>query len=359
MSSTKTAVRFHSPTIVRLSKLREQHRELLEAESKTAFLHFVQHVASHYVPMRTVVTAIARLDALTSLAALASHPGYVMPHIQSADVTDEISLRGFRHPMTEALMTTGSYMPNDIELSTNATRAVLLTGSNMGGKSSAVRAIALIVVLAQIGSFVPCEEARIACHDGVATRMGAADNLLKGKSTFMVEAEETAQILRTSTPRTLVILDEFGRGTSTFDGSALAYAVLRYILEHGPKGPKLMFITHYALLGSLASRFPDKLRNMHMAMKETKSADSSSPKIVFLHTLQAGLASQAFGIHVADLAGLPDEVVQSAFKLSKALQQQHEARRNKRLLANTTQALRRLSHDRGTLEDLDVLWDSM
>ena len=161
--------------------------------------------------MKNVVDALATIDAIASLGAVAKQPGYSRPTVDAG--TGRIALRGFRHPMSEALMT-GTYVPNDIELGENSTPAVLLTGANMGGKSSAVRAVALIVVLAHIGSYVPCTSAEMSCHDSIATRMGAHDDVLGGKSTFFVEAEETAHILRSATQRTLVVLDEFGRGTS-------------------------------------------------------------------------------------------------------------------------------------------------
>lgn len=326
VSSTRAVVRFHTPTIVRLSKQREQHRELLHAAAHDAFLDFVQQVASHYVEMRSVVTAVAQLDALASLAALASRPGYVMPHVTPRSAgEDELALCEFRHPVTEATMQDGSYVPNDLTLGGrdgDTARAVLLTGPNMGGKSSAVRAVALIAVLAQIGSFVPCREARMACLDGIATRMGAHDDLLRGKSTFMVESEETAQILRSATPHTLVILDEFGRGTSTFDGAALAYAVLRFILERGAAGPKLLFITHYALLGALAAGYPGRLRNMHMAVLQ----GDAPGEVVFLHKLRDGLAQHALGIHVGAVAGLPPELVRRAQELADTLRRTDEER---------------------------------
>lgn len=323
-NSTKAAVRFHTPTVVRLSKLREQHREQLAEAGRVAWRDYVQCVAKDYAPMHRVVHAIAELDALTSLADVASLPGYTRPDIAE---DDGVVLRGFRHPVVEALRDE-SYVPNDVTLGGERPRSILLTGSNMGGKSSTVRAIALALILAQIGSFVPCEAARMPCHDAIATRMGAHDDLARGKSTFMIEAEETAQMLRTATPRSLLLLDEFGRGTSTFDGAALAHAVLGTLLAQGSHSPKVLFITHYVSLGSLAHAYPDQIANMHMATRlDTRGAET---EIVFLHKLQEGLAPDSLGVHVARLAGLPRTLVASAQEHAHALRASHHAAEQRR-----------------------------
>ena len=328
VSATKQVVRFHTPTIVRLSRQREQHRELLADAACDAFRSFVKDVAGAYELLRRVVQALALLDALLSLAELAARPGYVRPvvHAPGNAPSDALALRGFRHPVTEALC--DAYVPNDIVLGgSDAPRAVLLTGSNMGGKSSAVRAIALVVVLAQMGAFVPCIAAELTCHDSIATRMGAADDLVRGKSTFMLEADETAHILRTTTPRSLVILDEFGRGTSTFDGVALAYAVLHHFLARGDAAPKLLFISHYLSLGALAKQFPQRLAPMHMGVRL-----KGEQHLVFLHRLERGLAQHSLGIHIGMLAGLPPEVVDTARDLATALQQRDERQARARLV---------------------------
>lgn len=325
VNSTKAVVRFHTPTILRLSKLREQHREQLAEAGRVAWRDFVRCVAQDYAPMNRVVRALAELDALTSLSEVASLPGYTRPEIVDDDA---VVLQNFRHPVVEALHSL-PYVPNDISLGGSEPRAVLLTGSNMGGKSSTVRAIALALILAQIGSFVPCSYARMPCHDAIATRMGAHDNLARGKSTFMVEAEETAQILQSATPRSLLLLDEFGRGTSTFDGAALAYAVLRSLLARDER-PKVLFISHYVSLGSLSTEFPGRIANMHMATRlDTSGAET---EIVFLHKLQEGLAPESLGVYVAGLAGLPKALIQHAREHARALKATHDvAAREKRI----------------------------
>ncbi|WFC98519.1 Mismatch repair protein msh3 [Malassezia yamatoensis] len=312
VNSTKTAVRFHTPTILRMTQQREQHREQLAEAGRIAWLDYVQCVSQDYASMWCVVRSIAEIDALLSLSEVASQPGYVKPKISTEDT---LVLRDFRHPVAEA-MRSEPFVPNTIQMGGKHPRAVLLTGSNMGGKSSTVRAIALALIMTQIGSFVPCSYACMPCHDLVATRMGAQDDLAKGKSTFMVEAEETAQILKSATPRSLLLLDEFGRGTSTFDGAALAYAVLHALLTPEDR-PKVLFITHYASLGELAEEFPSRIANMHMATHLNTRGNEAD--LVFLHKLRHGLASESLGIYVAKLAGLPVELVEHAREKARSL----------------------------------------
>ncbi|WFC93672.1 Mismatch repair protein msh3 [Malassezia brasiliensis] len=318
VNSTKAVVRFHTPTVLRLARLREQHREQLAEAGRVAWRDFVQCVARDYGAMRRVVRAVAELDALTSLADVASLPGYTRPTLTDEDA---VVLRGFRHPVLEALRPL-PYVPNDVSLGGASPRAVLLTGANMGGKSSTVRALALVLILAQIGSFVPCTEARMPCHDAILTRMGAHDHLARGKSTFLVEAEETAHLLRTATPRSLLLLDEFGRGTSTFDGAALAYAVLHTLLAPEAR-PKVLFITHYAALGALADELPGRIANLHMATRLDTHGDHT--EVVFLHTLRAGLAPASLGVYVAGLAGLPAPLVEAAVAHARACRAAHDA----------------------------------
>lgn len=333
ISSTKAVVRFHTPTVQALTKQRDRHREELEAAARDAFQHFCGVVAAEYDALRGVVDALALLDALASLADVAAQPGYTRPVVDNGP--SRIALTGFRHPMSEAL-STEAYVPNDITLGADSTPAVLLTGANMGGKSSTVRAVALAVVLAHIGSSVPCDRAEMSCHDCIATRMGAHDDILRGKSTFFVEAEETAHILRTASERSLVILDEFGRGTSTFDGTALAYAALQSLLERGPHTPHLLFITHYTALGALAAHFPHGIRNMHMATHE------EGLEIVFLHRLEVGLAAHSLGIHVAASVGMPPEIIERALGVAESLRCAHDATAHRRRIARYARLLRAL-----------------
>ena len=320
VSATKAAVRFHTPTVLSLTKRRERLRETLEAEADAAFRKFVHALCTeHYVELRNVVASVAILDALGSLAIVAALPGYVRP-----DLVQEggIDVRGLRHAMVEAVRD-DEYVPNDVTLGP----PMLLTGSNMGGKSSLVRALALAVILAQIGSYVPASSARLPLHDAVLTRMGASDDLLKGRSTFLVELEETSHILRVATPRSLVILDELGRGTSTHDGLAIAHAVLTHL---SPRVPHLIFTSHYHQLTRTAAR------NCHMATAGN----------TFLYRLTDGPATRSFGIHCARIAGLPQPLLEQAQKQADRLEREHRTRSAAKALA--------VFHE-STPESLDLL----
>ena len=336
ISGTKKSVRFHTPEIVRLQRQRDQHREMLASAAKDAFRDFVSKLTLAYVPLRRVVQALATLDALASLARVASRPGFVRPHVLQHG--HMLRLVQFRHPVTEAC--TGSYVPNDISLGwDHDPRGMIFTGSNMGGKSSTMRAVALVVLLAQLGSYVPCKEAYISCRDSICTRMGARDDILRGKSTFMVEACETAHIWRTSTPRSLVLLDEFGRGTSTFDGTALAYAILSAFAERGALMPLLLFTTHYVSLTRLAYIYPQLLVNVHMRV-EAECLDGEE-KVVFLHRLVNGAASKSFGIHIAAMAGIPKSITQRAHEKSLALEDTHKSAERTATYADIVKAIYR------------------
>ncbi|KAL8964543.1 MAG: hypothetical protein Q9183_004381, partial [Haloplaca sp. 2 TL-2023] len=227
ISGTKKVSRFHTPEVVRLIRERDQHKEALAAACDTSFTNLLTEIATNYQPFRDCVQALANLDCLMSLAAIANQPGYVKP-----EFTDDtrIFVKQGRHPMVEQLLL-DSYVANDIELATEESRALLITGPNMGGKSSYVRQVALIAIMGQIGSYVPAESAKLGMLDAVFTRMGAFDNMMAGESTFMVELSETSDILKQATSRSLIILDELGRGTSTHDGVAIAEAVLDHVVR--------------------------------------------------------------------------------------------------------------------------------
>ncbi|TXT09048.1 hypothetical protein VHUM_02522 [Vanrija humicola] len=304
ISSTKAVSRFHTPEILKITKEREQHKETLAASAKKAFQSFQADIAECH-QLVVVSRLIAVIDCLISLAATASGPGYTKPTFVSEPC---LSITQGRHPMVEALRDQ-AYVPFDIEFSESEGQSKVITGPNMAGKSSCVRAAALIVCLAQIGSFVPAEAATLGIHDAVLTRMGASDDIGRGKSTFMVELSETSDILRTITPRTLVILDELGRGTSTFDGVAIAYATLAYLAQAGCNS---LFVTHYPLVAEqLAAEFPDQVSNWHMAFDERQAPDGHT-EITFLYRLERGLAEASFGVWCARLAGLPASILDRA-----------------------------------------------
>jgi DNA mismatch repair protein MutS len=216
---------------------------------------------------------------------------------------DEFFIRTGRHPVIEAMGE--RFIPNDSYLNNSTDRLLIITGPNMGGKSTWLRQCALIAIMAQIGSFVPADEARLCILDRVFTRVGASDNLARGRSTFMVEMTETANILNTATPRSLVLLDEVGRGTATFDGLSLAWAIAEYLHENPQHAAKTLFATHYHEMTELAKLLPG-VRNYQMAVKETGGS------IVFLRKVVEGNASKSYGIEVARLAGLPRQVIDRA-----------------------------------------------
>jgi len=231
ISGTKKVSRFHPPEVIKLVRERDQHKESLAAACDTAYQDLLAEISANYPSFRDAILSLATLDCLVSLATIAQQPGYVRPSFtDSTSPSTSIDIIGARHPITEQLLAS-PYIPNDISLSTSTTRALLITGPNMGGKSSYVRSIALISIMAQIGSYIPAHSANLGILDAVFTRMGAFDNMLAGESTFMVELSETSDILKLATDRSLVILDELGRGTSTHDGVAIASAVLDYLVR--------------------------------------------------------------------------------------------------------------------------------
>ncbi|QQS33119.1 MAG: DNA mismatch repair protein MutS [Acidobacteriota bacterium] len=259
--------------------------------------------------LQTTARVFATIDSLCSLAETAVKRNYVCPEIHDGDA---IEIRKGRHPIVESALG-DSFVSNDILLNNSTDRLLIITGANMGGKSTVLRQTALIQILAQIGSFVPASFARLPIVDRVWTRVGASDDLASGRSTFMVEMTETASILRNATPRSLVILDEIGRGTSTFDGMAIAWAVAEYLHNSPDHSAKTMFATHYHELTELADMLPGA-KNYQMAATEREN------EVVFLHKLQPGKASKSYGIAVAKLAGLPQKVIQRADEVLEKLE---------------------------------------
>lgn len=318
ISGTKKSSRFHTPEVVKLIRERDQHKEALAAACDVAFAKMLADISSKYQDFRDCVHALATLDCLLSLAAVAGQPGYVKPEYVEETC---ISLTQGRHPMVEQLLL-DSYVPNDTHLASDETRSLLITGPNMGGKSSYVRQVALIAIMGQIGSYVPAESAKLGLLDAVFTRMGAFDNMMAGESTFMVELSETADILKQATSRSLVILDELGRGTSTHDGVAIAQAVLDYIVRD--KKALTLFITHYQNLSALAKGFEHgELKNVHMRFTETGEKDQD---ITFLYEVGEGVAHRSYGLNVARLANVPESVLQMAAVKSKELEDEASAK---------------------------------
>lgn len=287
ISGTKKVSRFHTPEVVRLIRERDQHKEALAAACDVAFASLLADISAKYQSFRDCIQALATLDCLVSLATIASQQGYIKPEYTDSTC---ITIEQGRHPMVEQLLL-DAYVPNDTDLATDQTRALLITGPNMGGKSSYVRQVALIAIMGQIGSYVPAESARLGMLDAVFTRMGAFDNMMAGESTFMVELSETADILKQATPRSLIILDELGRGTSTHDGVAIAQAVLDHVVRNIQS--LTLFITHYQNLSALAKGFENaELRNVHMKFRE---GGEGGREITFLYEVGEGVAHRSYG----------------------------------------------------------------
>jgi DNA mismatch repair protein MutS len=287
-------------------ELKEYEVKVLGAEERISaielelFTQIRQTVAAETRRVQSVAHAVAILDVVLSLAEVAARRNYCRPLLTE---DDEIYIRGGRHPVIEA--TGERFIPNDVFLNNSTDRLLIITGPNMGGKSVYLRQAALIAIMAQIGSFVPADEARVAILDRVFTRVGASDSLARGRSTFMVEMTETANILNTATPRSLILLDEVGRGTSTFDGLSLAWAIAEYLHDNPQHSGKTLFATHYHEMTELSKLLPGA-RNYQMAVKESGGA------IVFLRRVVEGTASKSYGIEVAKLAGLPRSVTDRA-----------------------------------------------
>jgi DNA mismatch repair protein MutS len=304
------AERFVTPRLKEYEDRILQARELIEDLEVSLFAGVCQQVAGRAEELRAVATLIAEQDVFSSLADVAARSGYTRPVIDDGDA---ITVRDGRHPVVERGLGAGRFVPNDVAVDSGDAQIIVLTGPNMAGKSTYLRQVALIVLLAQMGSFVPAAEARIGLVDRIFTRIGAQDDVSRGESTFMVEMLETAAILRNATRRSLVLFDEVGRGTSTYDGMAIAQAVVEHLHARPERAARTLFATHYHELTRLASVLP-RVRNFSVAVTEQEG------KVVFLHRIVPGGADRSYGIHVAELAGMPDAVVQRAREVLRDLE---------------------------------------
>ena len=297
-------------------ELKDYEQQILSAEDKIYALEsaiygaLVSKIQESIRSIQTNSAIVAKLDVLAGFAELALENRYCRPEVNSGL---SLEIKAGRHPVIETLMRPGEeYVPNDIMLDKKNQQIIILTGPNMSGKSALLRQTALIVLLAQIGSFVPADSAKFGWFDKIFTRVGASDNISRGESTFMVEMLETSMILHNLSERSLVLLDEIGRGTSTYDGMSIARAIVEYIHEYG-KGAKTLFATHYHELNDLESLYSG-VKNFHVAVKEI------GKEVIFLRKLKEGGTAHSFGIHVARMAGMPKEVLESAEKTLAALE---------------------------------------
>jgi len=303
-------------------QLKEYESRILNARERIGelesgiFRQVCAQIAAEGKRLLALAAAVAGIDVRLSLAEAASRYGYCRPELTE---DGEIVIRDGRHPVVERALAAAAFVPNDVHLSAADGQVILLTGPNMAGKSTYLRQVALTVLMAQTGSFVPAVSARIGLVDRIFTRVGAQEDIASGQSTFMVEMLETANILHNATPRSLVILDEIGRGTSTYDGMAIARAVVEYLHNRSERAAKTLFATHYHELVALAQTLP-RVKNYNVAVTE------EGGKVVFLHRIVPGGADKSYGIHVAELAGLPKPVVQRARDVLAALESSSNGR---------------------------------
>lgn len=293
-------------------ELKDYEEKILHAEDRMQgieqkyFMALVQEAAQYVTQIQQNARVLATLDSLLSFAKVALSNGYSRPKISD---TETLEIKDGRHPVIEKQLPPGeNYVPNDIYLDHDSQQIIIITGPNMAGKSALLRQTALIVLMAQMGSFVPASFARIGIIDKVFTRVGASDNLSKGESTFMVEMTETASILNNLSDRSLVLMDEIGRGTSTYDGISIAWSIVEFLHSHPTFRAKTLFATHYHELNQLASDFP-RVKNFNVSVKEVGN------KVIFMRKLKEGGSEHSFGIHVAQMAGMPNPVVLRAAEI--------------------------------------------
>ncbi|MBP6759693.1 MAG: DNA mismatch repair protein MutS, partial [Flavobacterium sp.] len=302
-------------------ELKEYETKILGAEEKIhkieveLFEQLVNWIATYIKPVQMNANLVAQLDCLCSFTQLAIENKYVCPEL---DETFELEIKNGRHPVIEKQLPVGvPYIANDVFLDREVQQLIMITGPNMSGKSAILRQTALIVLLAQMGSFVPADSVRMGIIDKIFTRVGASDNISMGESTFMVEMNETASILNNISDRSLVLLDEIGRGTSTYDGISIAWAIAEFLHEH-PSQPKTLFATHYHELNEMSESLP-RIQNYNVSVKELKDT------VLFIRKLVKGGSAHSFGIHVAKMAGMPQIVILKAQKLLKKLEKDHSS----------------------------------
>jgi DNA mismatch repair protein MutS len=323
-------------------------RDRINELETDVFRRVCRQVATASERILAVAGALANIDVFSSLAELAVYESYIRPELNTSN---EISISMGRHPVVERNLIDNDFVPNDTYLSNDDTQLIILTGPNMAGKSTYLKQVALIVLLAQIGSFVPVNSATIGLVDRIFTRVGAGEDIAAGQSTFMVEMIETANILNNATPRSLIILDEIGRGTSTYDGLSIARAVVEYIHNQPELGAKTLFATHYHELVEMAAYLP-RVKNYNVAVTE------EGGRVIFLRKIVPGGVDKSYGIHVAQLAGLPESVVQRAHEVLAKLESDNrkaEKPAKKGRQKEPTQQLSFFGQKPAVLEELEKL----
>ena len=321
-------------------ELKVYEEKILHAEEKLngieqkLFQELIHHASGFVLPIQQNARVLAQLDCLLSFATVARQNQYSKPEINESKSLD---IKAGRHPVIEKQLPAGErYVPNDIYLDTESQQILIITGPNMAGKSALLRQVALITLMAQLGSFVPAASASIGIVDKVFTRVGASDNLSRGESTFMVEMTETASILNNLSDRSLILMDEIGRGTSTYDGVSIAWAIVEYLHNHKDFKPKTLFATHYHELNQLEEDLV-RVKNFNVSVKET------GDKIIFMRTLKKGGSEHSFGIHVAQLAGMPNKVVLRSNEILHFLEKEKHKNEPKKKLEDLPKATPQMS----------------
>jgi DNA mismatch repair protein MSH3 len=346
INGTTTVSRFRTVEISRLYKLLQYHQELLINTCNDAFNQFLQKIDASYSTLEKLVSNLATFDCILSItAASVASSDYSRPHIVSEQI---IEVSKGRNPIIETLRNVNHYVPNDINIRYDKDRVLVITGPNMGGKSSYVKQVALLVLMTQIGCYIPCESATMGIFDSIFIRMGASDDIVKGNSTFMNEMLECSQLIKRLSTKSLVILDEIGRGTGTTDGISIAYSILSFLIEVELK-PLVLFITHYPFLHVLQEQHDGIVMNYHMGFEVIEKNGHPFPEVVFLYNLVAGPVNNLYGLNVAKLAGIPTDVISRAFTLSEELKTKIEIESVEKFTKKCIQTFRDLEKD-GTLD---------
>ncbi len=334
--------RFTTPDLKNLEARILNARERIDEIEKSIFRRVSNDVAAHGQRIMSTAAAMARIDVLAGMAEAAVHNGWNKPVVNDGD---QILIEGGRHPSVEAALGPGRFVPNDVDVSCSDNQILIITGPNMSGKSTYIRQVAALTLLAQVGSFIPANSARIGLVDRIFTRAGLSDDIGAGRSTFMIEMIDAATILNQATPRSLAILDELGRGTSTYDGLAIARAIAEHLHNDSRLGCRTLFATHYHEMTALAAALP-RATNYRVAISEEEG------KIIFLHRIVPGGADRSYGIHVGQLAGLPRSVVSRAWQILEELEEGSKKAGKARRTKHKAPQLELFSHNDPVIDEL-------
>ncbi|KAK6457260.1 DNA mismatch repair protein MSH3 [Scheffersomyces xylosifermentans] len=338
INGTTTVSRFRTEEISQLLKKKQYNEEILLKNCDRAFNLFLREIDEEYNFFSRIVKVISTFDCLLSLAAASLTTATCKPQLSDRQM---IEVKNGRNPIIENLGHSKNYVSNHVNIHYDENRVLIITGPNMGGKSSYVKQVALLVIMTQIGCFVPCESATLGVFDSIFIRMGASDNILKGNSTFMTEMVECSNIIEGISGRSLVILDEIGRGTGTSDGIALAYSILHYLIE-SPLKPLVLFITHYPSLHVLEDLFPVTVANYHMGFQQVQKKDQTFPEVIFLYNLVKGVVQNSYGLNVAKLAGIPSSIISEAYKVSESLKARIEIENMQKFATEFTKVIQKV-----------------